>query len=40
MSEMNARGPEPVPHEAIYFIYAVVGVLGLLIAAWIISMLR
>jgi hypothetical protein len=39
MTESNMHGPEPVPHEAFYFIYTIVGVLGILIAAWIVSML-
>lgn len=35
MSEQNLHGPQPVPHEAMYFIYVLVGVLALLIAGWI-----
>lgn len=38
MSEHHIHGPEPVPHEAFYFVYAIVGVLALLIAAWIVSL--
>ena len=29
------HGPESVPHEAWYFIYTLVGILGLLILGWI-----
>lgn len=39
MSDLHVRGPEDVPHEAMYFIYTVVGVLAILIGAWIVSML-
>lgn len=39
MSERHVHGPEPVPHEAVYFVFALVGVLALLIAAWIVSLL-
>lgn len=39
MSDQHVYGPEPVPHGVWYFIYTLVGVLGLLIAAWIVSML-
>ncbi len=39
MSNQHTYGPEPVPHEAWYFIFALLGVLGALITAWIVSML-
>ncbi len=38
MSDHGARGPEPVPPQAWYFIFGLVGVLGVLIAGWIIKM--
>jgi hypothetical protein len=38
MSDQQAQGPEPVPHEAWYFLYAVVGVLAVLIVGWIVKM--
>lgn len=39
MSEHGVHGPEPIPHGAVRFLYALVGVLALLVGAWIISML-
>jgi len=39
MSNSSAQGPEPVPHEAWYFIYTLVGILCVLIASWIIRTL-
>jgi hypothetical protein len=38
MSDHSVQGPEPIPHEAWYFIFALVAVLGILIAGWIIKM--
>jgi hypothetical protein len=37
MSEQNAYGPQPVPHQVWYFLYTLVAVLGLLIAGWILK---
>lgn len=39
MSDQSVHGPEPVPPQAWYFIFTLVGVLGVLIAGWIIKML-
>lgn len=38
MSDHSMQGPEPIPHEAWYFLYAIVGVLAILILGWIIKM--
>ncbi len=35
----HAQGPEPVPHEAMYFIYTLVGILLTLVAGWVIKTL-
>jgi hypothetical protein len=32
------QGPEPIPHQAWYFIYALVGLLAVLIVGWIVKM--
>lgn len=39
MTENDMRGPEPIPHEAMYFVYVLVGVLALLVSLWIFRML-
>lgn len=39
MSENSAHGPQPIPHEAVYFLYALVGLLAILVAGWIVKML-
>ena len=39
MSDQGAQGPEPVPPQAWYFVYTLVGVLCTLVAGWIIRML-
>lgn len=39
MSEHEVHGPEPIPHGAVLFLYTLVGVLALLVAAWIVKML-
>lgn len=39
MSEGEMHGPEPIPHGPVYFVYALIGVLGLLVMMWIVSML-
>lgn len=38
MSEQSSSGPQPVPHQAMYFVYTIAGILGLLILGWIIKM--
>lgn len=38
MTEHDMQGPEPIPHEAVYFIFALVGLLAVLIVGWIIKM--
>lgn len=38
MSDHSMQGPEPIPHQAWYFIYALVGLLAVLIVGWIIKM--
>lgn len=39
MSGHEPQGPQPIPHGAVYFLYALVGLLALLVAAWIVKML-
>lgn len=39
MSDHDIRGPEPIPHEAWYFLFALVGLLAVLVVGWIIKML-
>lgn len=36
MSDHSAQGPEPVPPQAWYFLFTLVGLLGVLIAGWIV----
>jgi hypothetical protein len=40
MSDHSAQGPESVPHEAWYFIFTLVGILGVLIVGWIVKILK
>jgi hypothetical protein len=37
MTDQNTHGPQPIPHQAWYFLYAMVAILGLLIAGWILK---
>lgn len=36
MSEHH-RGPQPIPHGAVQFVFTLVGILALMIAAWIVK---
>lgn len=38
MSDHEPQGPQPIPHEAWYFLYGLIAVLALLIVGWIIKM--
>ena len=38
MSDQGTQGPEPIPHEAWYFVFTLVGILALLIVGWVIKM--
>lgn len=38
MSDHHTHGPEPIPHQVWYFIYALIGVLALAILGWIIKL--
>lgn len=37
MASHSTSGPEPVPHQAMYFIYTLIGILLAFIVGWIIK---